>query len=46
MFGHKSIPSLEGGIEVVVQEITARMSAIGHDITCLNRGGKHDMMFL
>lgn len=43
VYGHKSIPSREGGIEVVVQEMTVRMAAMGHDVTCLNRGGDHDL---
>ena len=41
MFGHKSIPSREGGIEVVVQELAARMVRNGHQVTCLNRAGDH-----
>lgn len=40
-YGHKSIPSREGGIEVVVQEMSVRMANSGHDVTCLNRGGNH-----
>ena len=40
-YGHKSIPSREGGIEVVVQEMSVRMANGGHDVTCLNRGGNH-----
>ena len=41
MLGHKRIPSREGGIEVVVEELSTRMAAIGHTVTCLNRAGKH-----
>lgn len=41
MFGHKRIPSREGGIEVVVTELSARMVALGHRVTCYNRGGHH-----
>lgn len=41
IYGHKSIPSREGGIEVVVQEMSVRMADSGHDVTCLNRGGNH-----
>ena len=40
-YGHKSIPSREGGIEVVVQEMSVRMADSGHEVTCLNRGGNH-----
>ena len=41
MFGHKRIPSREGGIEVVVAELSARMAALGHSVTCFNRSGHH-----
>ena len=41
MFGHKRIPSREGGIEIVVEELATRMVALGHEVTCLNRSGKH-----
>ena len=41
MLGHKRIPSREGGVEVVVEELSTRMVSLGHDVTCFNRGGKH-----
>ena len=41
MLGHKRIPSREGGVEVVVEELSSRMVAAGHRVTCLNRAGKH-----
>ena len=41
MLGQKRIPSREGGIEVVVEEISTRMVALGHDVTCYNRRGNH-----
>jgi glycosyltransferase involved in cell wall biosynthesis len=41
MLGHKRIPSREGGIEIVVEELSTRMVAAGHKVTCLNRAGKH-----
>ena len=41
MFGHKRIPSREGGIEVVVEELATRMIERGHQVTVLNRRGKH-----
>ena len=41
MFGHKRIPSREGGIEVVVEELSTRMVKLGHQVTCYNRGGHH-----
>lgn len=39
MLGHKSIPSREGGIEIVVEELSVRMVQLGYDVTCLNRRG-------
>lgn len=41
MLGHKRIPSREGGIEIVVEELSTRMVALGHEVTCYNRGGHH-----
>ena len=41
MFGHKRVPSREGGIEVVVGELATRMVLLGHDVTCYNRTGHH-----
>lgn len=41
MLGHKHIPSREGGIEVVVGELSTRMVKLGHEVTCYNRGGHH-----
>lgn len=41
MLGHKRIPSREGGVEIVVEELATRMVAAGHQVTCLNRAGKH-----
>lgn len=41
MLGHKRIPSREGGIEIVVEELATRMAALGHEVTCLNRKGHH-----
>ncbi len=40
MFGHKHIPSREGGVEIVVEQLATRMAARGHKVTCYNRGGK------
>lgn len=39
MFGHKRIPSREGGVEVVVEELATRMVERGHSVTCFNRSG-------
>lgn len=41
MLGHKRIPSREGGVEIVVEELSTRMVALGNDVTVYNRGGKH-----
>ena len=41
MIGHKRIPSREGGIEIVVEELSIRMAKKGIEVTCYNRKGKH-----
>ena len=42
MLGHKTrIPSREGGIEIVVEELSTRMVALGHEVTCYDRRGHH-----
>ena len=41
MLGHKRIPSREGGIEVVVEELSTRMVKLGHSVTAYNRNGEH-----
>lgn len=42
MFGHKHIPSREGGVEVVAEQLSTRLAALGHSVICLNRaGGSH-----
>ncbi len=41
MFGQKRIPSREGGVEIVVEELSTAMAARGHQVTCYNRGGHH-----
>lgn len=33
VLGHKTIPSSQGGIEIVVEELTVRMAKLGHKIT-------------
>ena len=37
MIGHKRIPSREGGVEIVVAELSKRMTALGHYVTAYNR---------
>ena len=39
MFGHKRIPSREGGVEIVIEELGSRLVKLGHDVTCFNRAG-------
>ncbi len=41
MLGHKRVPSREGGVEVVVEELATRMASQGQEVTCYNRKGKH-----
>lgn len=41
MFGHKRVPSREGGIEVVVEELCTRLVQEGHHVCCYNRKGHH-----
>lgn len=41
MFGHKRVPSREGGVEIVVEELGTRMAAQGHKVVCYNRSGHH-----
>jgi glycosyltransferase involved in cell wall biosynthesis len=40
MIGHKRIPGREGGIEVVVEELTTRMVEKGHKVVAYNRKNK------
>lgn len=40
MIGHKRIPGREGGVEVVVEELSIRMAALGNDVTAYNRRAK------
>lgn len=37
LIGHKVIPSREGGVEVVVEELATRYVKLGHDVTAYNR---------
>lgn len=39
--GMKQIPSRQGGIEVVVEQLATRMATLGHRVTCYNRSGHH-----
>ncbi|MDO4233252.1 MAG: glycosyltransferase family 4 protein, partial [Lautropia sp.] len=41
MLGHKRVPSREGGVEVVVENLAVRMVKAGWQVTCYNRRGEH-----
>lgn len=41
MIGHKRIPSREGGVEVVVEELSLRLTAEGNRVDAYNRFGHH-----
>ncbi len=41
MIGHKRIPSREGGVEVVVEELATRLAKKGYQIDVYNRKGKN-----
>ena len=37
MIGHKQMPSRVGGVEIVVEELSVRMAAAGHEVHVYNR---------
>ncbi len=39
--GHKRVPSREGGVEIVAEELSVRMASLGFDVTLYNRKGHH-----
>ena len=41
MIGHKRIPSREGGVEIVVEELSTRLAKKGHQVDVYNRRGKN-----
>lgn len=41
MIGHKRIPSREGGIEIVVDELSTELVKRGHTVVAYNRKGHH-----
>lgn len=41
MIGHKRMPSREGGVEIVVEEISTRLAKDGHEVVVYNRKGKN-----
>lgn len=40
MFGHKTVPSRDGGVEIVVEELATRMVEQGNEVTLFNRQRK------
>ncbi len=43
MIGQKRIPSREGGVEIVVEELSTRLVNLGYEVICYNRSGKHSL---
>lgn len=41
MIGHKRIPSREGGVEIVVEELSTRLVSRGHQVYVYNRKGNN-----
>lgn len=41
MIGHKRIPSREGGVEIVVEELATRLVKKGHKVEVYNRKGNN-----
>ncbi len=41
MIGHKRIPSREGGLEIVVDELSHRLASLGYEVDAYNRSGHH-----
>ena len=41
ILGHKTIPSRQGGIEIVVEQLAVRMVKLGQQVTVYNRSGHH-----
>lgn len=41
MIGHKRIPSREGGVEIVVEELSTRLVKDGYEVDVYNRKGKN-----
>ena len=40
MIGHKYVPSREGGVEIVVEQLSSKMAEMGHEVTLFNRKRK------
>lgn len=42
MIGHKTVPSRDGGVEIVVEELSTRLVQEGHSVTLFNRKRKNN----
>ena len=42
MIGHKRVPTREGGVEIVVEELSERLNKMGHEVHIYNRKGDKD----
>ena len=40
-YGHKRMPSREGGVEIVVEELSTRLVQLGNEVHVYNRKGKN-----
>ena len=40
MIGHKYVPSREGGVEIVVENLATRMASLGNEVLIFNRKRK------
>ncbi|WP_455542990.1 glycosyltransferase family 4 protein [Intestinibacter sp.] len=43
MIGHKKVPSREGGVEIVVEELSTRMEKKNHTVDVYNRAKFHEL---
>ena len=41
VFDQKRIPSREGGVEIVVEELATHAASLGNQVTVYNRSGHH-----
>ena len=46
MIGHKRIPTREGGVEIVVEQLATRLNELGHEIHIYNRKSKNDITYI
>lgn len=46
MIGHKRVPTREGGVEIVVEELSTRLNKMGHEVHIYNRKGKETSEYI